>query len=121
MIEDDFNFKEKVDEVLLETGFSESRAAKMDINDLLKCVNRAAWLYISLTEIVVDCCQPSTTLAFTSHDRLFLYGFGSSVVIYTFMCFSFNMTAAKQPSSKIATYVRGLQTYRVDTLRALRC
>ncbi|KAL1939012.1 hypothetical protein VTO73DRAFT_11165 [Trametes versicolor] len=39
MIEDDFNFKEKVDQVLLDTGFSESRAAKMDINDLLKLLS----------------------------------------------------------------------------------
>lgn len=36
MIEDDVNIKKKVEEVLQETGFSESRAAKMDIDDLLK-------------------------------------------------------------------------------------
>ena len=36
MIEDDMDFKKKVDQVLEETGFAESRAAKMDINDLLK-------------------------------------------------------------------------------------
>ena len=36
IIEDGLDFKKKVEEVLEETGFAESRAAKMDINDLLK-------------------------------------------------------------------------------------
>ncbi|CDO70436.1 hypothetical protein BN946_scf184999.g77 [Trametes cinnabarina] len=36
MVEDNVNFKQKVEQVLQETGFAESRAAKMDINDLLK-------------------------------------------------------------------------------------
>ncbi|KAI8972605.1 rRNA adenine dimethylase [Trametes punicea] len=36
MIEHDANFKQKVEQVLEETGFAESRAAKMDLNDLLK-------------------------------------------------------------------------------------
>ena len=36
IIEDDLDFKKKVEEVLDESGFKESRAAKMDINDLLK-------------------------------------------------------------------------------------
>ncbi|KAI0668918.1 rRNA adenine dimethylase [Trametes maxima] len=39
MIEDDMNFKQKVEQVLEETGFSESRAAKMDLNDLLKLLS----------------------------------------------------------------------------------
>ncbi|KAI0830090.1 rRNA adenine dimethylase [Trametes gibbosa] len=39
MIDDDTTFKKKVEEVLDETGFSESRAAKMDINDLLKLLS----------------------------------------------------------------------------------
>lgn len=39
MIEDDFDIKKKVEEVLTESGFSEQRAAKMDVDDLLKCVN----------------------------------------------------------------------------------
>ena len=38
IIEDGLDFKKKVEEVLEETGFTESRAAKMDINDLLKSV-----------------------------------------------------------------------------------
>ena len=36
IIEDGVDFKKKVEEVLDESGFKESRAAKMDINDLLK-------------------------------------------------------------------------------------
>ena len=36
IIEDGLDFKKKVEEVLDESGFKESRAAKMDINDLLK-------------------------------------------------------------------------------------
>ncbi|KAI0334159.1 rRNA adenine dimethylase [Cubamyces sp. BRFM 1775] len=39
MIEDDMDFKRKVEQVLEETGFAESRAAKMDINDLLKLLS----------------------------------------------------------------------------------
>ena len=35
-VEGNVNFKKKVEEVLEESGFSQSRAAKMDINDLLK-------------------------------------------------------------------------------------
>lgn len=38
MIEDDFDIKKKVEQVLNETGFSEQRAAKMDVDDLLKYV-----------------------------------------------------------------------------------
>ncbi len=37
MIEDDFNIKKKVEQVLRETGFAEQRAAKMSVDDLLKC------------------------------------------------------------------------------------
>ena len=38
MIEDDFDIKKKVEEVLNETGFTEQRAAKMGVDELLKCV-----------------------------------------------------------------------------------
>lgn len=31
--------KKKVQEVLQETGYAESRAAKLDVDDLLKCVS----------------------------------------------------------------------------------
>lgn len=36
MVEDDFDIKKKVEQVLDESGFSEQRAAKMDVDDLLK-------------------------------------------------------------------------------------
>ena len=36
MIEDDFDIKKKVEEVLNETGFTEQRAAKMGVDELLK-------------------------------------------------------------------------------------
>ncbi|KAM5538831.1 hypothetical protein V8D89_007553 [Ganoderma adspersum] len=39
IVEDGLDFKKKVEEVLEETGFAESRAAKMDINDLLKLLS----------------------------------------------------------------------------------
>ncbi|KAI0691821.1 S-adenosyl-L-methionine-dependent methyltransferase [Cytidiella melzeri] len=39
MVEDDFNIKKKVEEVLTETGFMEQRAAKMGIDDLLKLLS----------------------------------------------------------------------------------
>ena len=36
MIEDDFEIKKKVEEVLNETGFTDQRAAKMGVDELLK-------------------------------------------------------------------------------------
>ncbi|EGN94712.1 hypothetical protein SERLA73DRAFT_187771 [Serpula lacrymans var. lacrymans S7.3] len=39
MIEDDVDMKSNVEKVLNETGFSESRAAKMDVDDLLKLLS----------------------------------------------------------------------------------
>lgn len=39
MIEDDFNIKQKVAEVLTETGFTEQRAAKMGVDELLKLLS----------------------------------------------------------------------------------
>ena len=46
MIEDGFDIKQKVEDVLNETGFSESRVAKMDIDDLLKYASQRSpnWL-----------------------------------------------------------------------------
>lgn len=38
MIEDDFDIKKKIEEVLNETGFTDQRAAKMGVDDLLKYV-----------------------------------------------------------------------------------
>ncbi|KAI0063369.1 rRNA adenine dimethylase [Artomyces pyxidatus] len=39
MIEDDVNMKRKIEDILEETGYHESRAAKMDVNDLLKLLS----------------------------------------------------------------------------------
>lgn len=36
MVEDDVDMKAKIEQVLLDTGNSENRAAKMDVDDLLK-------------------------------------------------------------------------------------
>lgn len=41
-MEDGFVMKAKIEEILVESGFAESRAAKMDVDDLLKWVQR--WL-----------------------------------------------------------------------------
>jgi len=38
MVEDNVDMKSKIEKVLDETGNSENRAAKMDVDDLLKCV-----------------------------------------------------------------------------------
>lgn len=36
MIDDDMSMKERVEEILTESGYHDQRAAKMDVNDLLK-------------------------------------------------------------------------------------
>jgi 18S rRNA (adenine1779-N6/adenine1780-N6)-dimethyltransferase len=36
IIEDDFDMKQKIEDILQESGFADSRAAKMDVDDLLK-------------------------------------------------------------------------------------
>lgn len=36
MVDDSVNIKERVERILVQTGFSESRAAKMDVDDFLK-------------------------------------------------------------------------------------
>lgn len=38
MITDDFDIGKLLDQVLMESGFAESRASKMDVDDFLKCV-----------------------------------------------------------------------------------
>ena len=38
IVDDSVDFKTKVNEILTNSGYSESRPAKMDIDDLLKCV-----------------------------------------------------------------------------------
>lgn len=39
MVDGDVNIKEMAEKVLTESGYSDNRAAKMDINDILKYVN----------------------------------------------------------------------------------
>jgi hypothetical protein len=41
MVPDDVPFASIVDGILVDTGFADQRAAKMDIDDLLKCVDRS--------------------------------------------------------------------------------
>ena len=36
IVEDDLDFKAKIETILQESGFAEERAAKMDVDDLLK-------------------------------------------------------------------------------------
>jgi 18S rRNA (adenine1779-N6/adenine1780-N6)-dimethyltransferase len=36
IVPDEFDIKEKVEEILVGAGFADSRAAKMDVDDLLK-------------------------------------------------------------------------------------
>jgi hypothetical protein len=38
MMEDSVNMKQKIEDILTETGYSEQRAAKMSVDDLLKYV-----------------------------------------------------------------------------------
>ena len=39
MVDDSVDMKTRIEKVLEDYGFSETRAAKMNVNDLLKCVN----------------------------------------------------------------------------------
>lgn len=38
MVDEDVSMKQRVEDVLTESGYHDSRAAKMDVNDLLKSV-----------------------------------------------------------------------------------
>lgn len=40
--------KTRVENVLKETGYSEERGAKMDVDDLLKCVSPATLFFLCL-------------------------------------------------------------------------
>ena len=71
MIEDDFDIKKKVEEVLDESGFTEQRAAKMGVDELLKYVS--SFLPRSCEtdrSLFLDCSQPSTMPVSTSHERV---------------------------------------------------
>jgi hypothetical protein len=45
MIENDTDVKALIDKVLHKTGYSDSRAAKMEINDILRSVHRYSLLF----------------------------------------------------------------------------
>ena len=66
MMEDSVDMKQKVEDILTKTGYSEQRAAKMSVDDLLKYV-------LSITidmsfNLLSDYYQHSTTSVFTLHD-----------------------------------------------------
>jgi hypothetical protein len=71
----------------------ESRAAKMDIDDLLKYVTKGAYFFVVVLTIYsdrpIDFYQPFMTLEFTSHDtaQLFL------AIIYIHMILSHTISA----------------------------
>src|SRR5262245_53948010 len=66
MVEDDEPIKKLIESTLGNSGLAETRAAKADIDDLLKygtCIN----FILSLTDFL-DYCPHSMTSAYTSHD-----------------------------------------------------
>jgi hypothetical protein len=70
MMEDNVDMKQKAEDILAETGYSEQRAAKMSVDDLLKYVTiQLNLLNSNLYSPSSDCYQLSTTSAFTSHDQ----------------------------------------------------
>lgn len=68
MIEDDFDIKKKVEEALNETGFTDQRAAKMSVDDLLKCVCFTSHGRIVAELHFTGCYQLSTTREFISRE-----------------------------------------------------
>ncbi len=36
MVEDDIEFKDRIEQILTDSGYSDQRASKMDVDDLLK-------------------------------------------------------------------------------------
>jgi antitoxin component of RelBE/YafQ-DinJ toxin-antitoxin module len=57
--------KQKIVDILEETGYKESRAAKMDLNDILKYVCLPLSLVFANVNLV-DYCRPFMTLTFIS-------------------------------------------------------
>lgn len=52
MVEDDVDMKAKIEKILIETNNSENRAAKMDVNDLLRFVKLSNVLDTILTVLL---------------------------------------------------------------------
>jgi hypothetical protein len=69
MIEENVNMKLKIEQVLLDTGNSENRAAKMDVDDLLKYVT-FEWYPPLFFDPAPGCSLRSMTLACISHSPL---------------------------------------------------
>ena len=60
MVPDDVPFATIVDNILLDTGFADQRAAKMDIDDLLKCVSVSPPFHRLFTEPgALTCPRPA--------------------------------------------------------------
>jgi hypothetical protein len=66
--------KQKIESILEDTGHGNTRAAKMDLNDILKHVSFSMWLHpVHLIDRTIpDYYQLSMTQASTSHDDLML-------------------------------------------------
>jgi hypothetical protein len=60
-VDDSIDMKARIERVLSDAGYSESRAAKMDINDLLKQVLTYARVASHSPSLHPDSCQHSTT------------------------------------------------------------
>ena len=60
-MEKNVKMKQKIEAILEETGYKESRAAKMDLNDILKYVRLPSpHQFADISR--VDCCRPFMTL-----------------------------------------------------------
>jgi acid phosphatase family membrane protein YuiD len=55
---DDVKMKQKIENILEETGHKESRAAKMDLNDILKYVGSPSSLVLSVTALQTTISLP---------------------------------------------------------------
>lgn len=70
MIDDSVGIKARVEEVLNATGYSEQRAAKMTVDDLLKYVVFGRVCEMFSEELaMIDCYLLSMTKAYTLHNR----------------------------------------------------
>ena len=68
MIEDDFDIKKKVEQVLTDTGFMDQRAAKMGVDELLKYAAPRNIKPSLISARSIGCSPLFTTLAYTLLD-----------------------------------------------------
>jgi hypothetical protein len=66
-VAEDVRMKQKIEDILDETGYKQSRAAKMDLNDILKCVCCLSSLVLSDCGFA-DCYWPFMILTSISPD-----------------------------------------------------